>query len=215
MRILLVLGFLGLCACSTDKAASIPAPPTSTKDTGGGGDNGVAGDVVAPDTTATDTAKEDDTGPLPTSCTGAKDGDACDDGNACTTATTCQAGVCAGGSTVVCETDTPCKTSVCVPSTGCMQSALADGADCATPCFGKSTCQAGTCVNDPKSKTVCPAPADPCVDALQCNPASGLCDIPTAKPDDAACDTDGDACSIEACTAGACVKLKDETCDAQ
>lgn len=219
MRIttILLAALFGLPACSSGSARSNPVP-AHPKD--GAGSDAAGDDVPLPDTTASDTTPPDanppeEDAPAPVGCAAAKDGDPCDDENACTTGTTCQAGVCAGGTTVLCDEDTACTKNVCVPATGCMASAQPDGAGCSSPCFGKATCQAGVCVSDPTSKTVCPAPTDPCVDALQCNSATGLCDLPIAKPDGASCDSDDDACTIEACGGGACTLAKTETCDAQ
>src|SRR5262249_21374041 len=48
----------------------------------------------------------------------AADGTACSDGNACTHTHTCTAGVCQGGSPVVCVASDACHPSSCNPGTG-------------------------------------------------------------------------------------------------
>ena len=57
------------------------------------------------------------------SCRLEPDGQACSNGNACTTGGTCSAGVCHGGTAVVCDDGNPCTADACDPATGCAFSA--------------------------------------------------------------------------------------------
>jgi DNA-binding beta-propeller fold protein YncE len=104
------------------------------------------------------------------------DGSACSDANACTQTDTCQAGVCTGGSPVV----------------------------CAAPdlCHLPGVCDTGTGACAPSTPVVCTAP-DSCHDAGVCDTETGACSNPE-KPDGSAC-SDGIPCTTgETCEAGIC-----------
>ena len=76
------------------------------------------------------------------------DGQACSNGNACTTAGTCSAGACRGGTAVVCDDGNPCTADACDPKTGCTFSAAgADGASCddGDACTDNDVCGGGAC----------------------------------------------------------------------
>src|SRR5262249_9968773 len=65
------------------------------------------------------------------SCRLEPDGQPCSDGNACTTAGTCSAGVCHGGTAVACDDGNPGPPQACDPATGCpLSPAGADGIAC-------------------------------------------------------------------------------------
>ncbi len=70
------------------------------------------------------------------------DGSACDDADACTQTDTCEAGVCAGASPVVCAASDECHNAgICDPATGaCSDPAKPDGSPCTL-----GTCEGGTC----------------------------------------------------------------------
>jgi streptogramin lyase len=144
----------------------------------------------------------------------AANGTACTDANACTQRDSCQAGVCVGGSPVVCAANDQCHVAgVCDPVTGaCSNPAAANGTPCTdgNACTRTDTCQAGACAGG--NPVVCAA-SDQCHAAGACNPANGTCSSPPA-PDGTSC-TDGNACTRgDACRAGACVGGPPVTCAA-
>jgi len=82
------------------------------------------------------------------SCRLEPDGQPCSDGNACTTAGTCSAGVCHGGTAVACDDGNPCTADACDPATGCTFSAAgADGTPCddGDACTDNDVCGGGAC----------------------------------------------------------------------
>ena len=76
-------------------------------------------------------------------------GTACDDGDACTQTDTCQAGVCAGGSPIVCQVQDQChELGTCDPQTGtCSNPAKPAGTICddQDDCTQNDACRAGVC----------------------------------------------------------------------
>ena len=74
------------------------------------------------------------------------DGVGCDDGDACTQTETCQAGICTGGTPVVCAAPDECHApGTCDPASGtCSNPAKTDGAPCTA-----GTCESGKCVPTP------------------------------------------------------------------
>src|SRR6185312_11543713 len=78
-------------------------------------------------------------------------GTACNDGNACTRTDTCQSGVCAGSSPVVCTASDQCHLAgTCNTSTGlCSNPTAADGSPCSNgnPPAQTDTCIAGVCTD--------------------------------------------------------------------
>jgi hypothetical protein len=85
------------------------------------------------------------------------DGAPCDDKNACTQSDTCQAGVCAAGTPVVCPTPDQCHNpGTCDPGTGsCSNPNKDDGIACGvgTGCVEPNVCSSGSCV--PRSGPDC------------------------------------------------------------
>jgi len=158
-----------------------------------------------------------DVGSDPTACSTAADGAACDDDNACTVDDVCADGVCVGGASAVCDDDSGCRTGACEPATGCVYTDLVDGEACSVGCFGAAVCSAGECVPDEATATLCPAPESSCIEAMQCDPATGECSVPILTPAGVSCDTDADICTLEACDGeGACSDTGElETCAAQ
>jgi probable HAF family extracellular repeat protein len=77
------------------------------------------------------------------------DGTSCSDGNACTQSDTCQAGVCSGGSPVVCAASDQCHLAgTCDSTTGaCSNPVAADGSACddGNACTRADSCVAGAC----------------------------------------------------------------------
>jgi hypothetical protein len=147
----------------------------------------------------------------------------------CSTAGTCSTvsgmGQCSGTPKDCSASSAACKTGVCDASNGmCSGLNVANGVSCATSdkCLAAPTCQAGSCVGEPKT---C-APKGECGVAM-CNPSTGDCDdsvapvgTPCAGTDQCsplgACDVagncvastaqDGTPCSSDDCpTSGACV----------
>ncbi len=141
----------------------------------------------------------------PSTWSGAADGTACDDMNICTFNTTCQAGVCAGES-VDCSDGNSCTVDSCDATTGCVNTALNDGATCddESLCTQTDTCQAGECVGT----AVSCEDGNACTDDT-CDPAVGCANTNnTAECDDLDPCTTGDICADGVCNAGG-----PETCD--
>ena len=119
----------------------------------------------------------------PSDCSGAINGDACNDGNACTTVDTCQAGVCVGGSPRICQAGSACSTFTCDPADGICKPA---NRPLGTPCDDSSLCSTGdvcnglgACGGTPK---VCndgnACTADSCVAATgQCQNTASSCSV--------------------------------------
>jgi len=130
------------------------------------------------------------------------DGAPCNDGNECSQNDTCQAGVCTGGSAVVCTALDTCHVpGKCDPQTGvCTNVVKPDTATCddGNPCTQTDTCQAGICIgeNPVKCETL-----DMCHEMGTCDVVTGVCTNPL-KPDGAAC-PDG------TCNDGLCVSVGD------
>ena len=133
------------------------------------------------------------------------DGSACDDGSDCTQSDGCHAGICVGGSPVVCTALDPChQIGTCNPATGiCTNPARPDGTPCddSDACSQTDSCQAGSCTG--ANPLLCSA-MDQCHLAGTCNPLTGVCSDPV-KSDGTLC-SDGDACTpTDQCQAGACM----------
>lgn len=120
-----------------------------------------------------------------------EDGATCDDLDACTGGEICTGGSCGGGTdngACDCTVDADCA-------------ALDDG----DMCNGGFVCNTATSLCEADATVVdCTGQvADDC-NTLECNPASGVCDVATPVTDATVCD-DADSCtSGETCTAGVC-----------
>ena len=126
------------------------------------------------------------------------------DGNACTQSDTCQAGVCTGGTPVVCGALDQCHLAgTCDPTSGtCSNPAKSEGSACndGNACTQTDTCVAGVCTGG--VPVTCTA-LDQCHDAGVCNVGTGVCTNPP-KTDGTGCN-DGDACTLlDSCLAGTC-----------
>jgi len=136
------------------------------------------------------------------------DGTACGDGDLCLAGGTCNQGNCEAGG-ALCDDGNPCTVDECDPAApgfdpGDPQSACSfipedtlecdDGDACAT-----EACIDGECVT---VNAVTCSPGGPCIDAGVCDPATGICSVPTPFAEGTPCD-DGDACTDnDACDAG-------------
>ena len=134
----------------------------------------------------------------------APNGTVCNDGNGCTQVDSCQLGVCAGSSPVVCTASDQCHTvGSCNPSTGtCSNPAVSNGTACndGNACTQSDSCQSGTCVG---SNSVTCTAQDACHVAGTCSPSTGQCSNPTAS-DGTAC-TGSNLCDQSyACAGGTC-----------
>jgi hypothetical protein len=85
----------------------------------------------------------------PNVCGGALDGTSCSDGNPCTQNDSCQSGVCAGGTPVVCAPSDSCHLAgTCDAGTGaCSNPAAPNGTSCddANACTTGTACTGGVC----------------------------------------------------------------------
>ncbi len=128
--------------------------------------------------------------------------DPCDDGDPCTTDDVCRAGVCLGGTPVVCLDDDPCTDGICGPN-GCEFVPNTAYCDDANGCTSGDRCAAGACV---PGQNLCPCTVDAdcagqgdgnlCNGRLRC--LNGGC---STDPDTAVvCDTTSDGpCTLTAC----------------
>jgi hypothetical protein len=153
------------------------------------------------------------------------DGTGCPDATLCNGAETCIAGICVAGTPLNCNDGNPCTADVCLPVSGCQNTAVPNGTPCAdgTVCNGAEVCQAGTCTagtplncNDGNPCTVdscdpvtgCHVTAVPdltsCADATVCNGAE-VCLAGACLPGTPLDCNDGNACTVDACDAiGGC-----------
>ncbi len=126
------------------------------------------------------------------------DGGFCDDGDACTDKTTCNVGVCGGGSPTVCDDKNDCTADACDKATGCGHTALADASTCTdSNVCTQDGCVDGVCVG----VTVDCDDGNPCtVDS--CNSINGCIHVDATEG--TKCD-DGEGCTINTiCQAGVC-----------
>ena len=98
----------------------------------------------------------------------------CSDNNACTTGDACGGGVCLPGAASSCDDGNPCTADACVPELGCVNGPWTAPCDDGNPATLGDTCQGGVCIG-----------------------------LPAACTSDVAC-SDGNACTDDACVAGAC-----------
>jgi len=130
-------------------------------------------------------------------CVGQPDGTACGTGNLCQTGQTCTAGVCGGGTAVVCTGADQCNNATCNPNTGCGTAPKATGTicsdgnactgtaaspdACAAPVAGVSACVGGGQVPPPVA-----AACFIQYTTAQCVPATGY-PAPAPSPAGTAC----------------------------
>lgn len=126
-----------------------------------------------------------------------KDGVACDDDNVCTSQDACVAGTCTGTSVCQCQEDSDCTEL-----------------DDDDVCNGKLVCQNSACVVKSGSVVTCPPTGfEPC-ESVQCNPATGACEVAVVA-DGTACD-DGDECTgLDMCLNGRCTDFGEALCELQ
>ena len=106
----------------------------------------------------------------------------CDDANACSSASSCQAGACAGTRFIACDDGNVCTTDTCDAESGCLAEPVEDGAACddGDLCTRTDACAAGVCGGG--DRVVCGEPGV-CEAPGLCNPDTGVCDY-AAKPGD-------------------------------
>jgi hypothetical protein len=135
-------------------------------------------------------------------CAGKADGTACDDGNPCTLTSTCQAGACVGGTSVVCDAPVACKLAGVCQTSGanagtCTYADAPTGTACsdARACTSPDACAAGVCMPGPST----------CATGEYCNTA-GVCEPGTCTPacSGRTCGPDGCGGSCGTCATGTC-----------
>jgi hypothetical protein len=101
------------------------------------------------------------------------DGEACTSGDRCVTEATCRAGVCTGGSPVVCPQPPEfCQQAVCDPATGaCVVTPVPNGHSDRRGCLVCPGCLFGRCPV-PTTPIDCGGELNPC---RTCDPATGTC----------------------------------------
>ncbi len=147
---------------------------------------------------------------LDPTCTGANNGDPCDDGDPCTADDVCTGASTCAGTVLDCSTLTDaCNMGVCDPAAGeCVASPVVDGATCddGDACTDGDVCTAGECA--PVGALDCDDD-NPCTDD-SCDPVDGCVNaFNTAQCDDG----DGDACTSGQCAAGMCIPGVPTDCD--
>ena len=161
-------------------------------------------------------------------------GTPCEDGQYCSVSDTCTAGTCVAGPARDCSGATDaCNLGVCSEAgDSCAKSPVNQGGACASDgdACTTDTCDAGTCahvlVPDDCGGRVCGPSASGCHECGSCQPGYGcdqagtctnlcegvtcpecqVCDAGACVPvtDQTACTADGNACTRDACVAGAC-----------
>ncbi len=112
-------------------------------------------------------------------------GTACDDNDICTQTSQCAAGVCKGGTKLLCDDTDPCTTDWCDPFTGCDHKPATDGTKCLED---GNLCTQDICV-------------------------SGACTHPNMK-DGTDCLQDNNVCTDDVCSNGSCAHLSNTVkCD--
>ena len=167
----IVVALVAGCSSEPDPASGPSgAADTTPHDT----QTGAAGDAATGD--ADGTAGAETLIVIAGPCDDAPDGTSCDDGDVCTEDDRCQGGFCRPGTPRSCELGAgPCEAVTCDPKEGCAVRVAPDGTSCPAACFATAACVEGECVPDTTSALPCPAPVDPCVDSLACDPATGAC----------------------------------------
>ena len=139
-------------------------------------------------------------------------GAACKDDDPCTQDTSCQAGVCKGGTPVQCPDDgDTCTLEVCTSGVGCASVSEEDGVPCGDgdPCTEETTCTNGQCSGGLTQQ--CPVDGNECTSDT-CITGSG-CTYPPLG-DGGQCN-DGSACTAgDACSAGECQGTPAVSCEA-
>ncbi len=121
----------------------------------------------------------------------------CDDSDACTTADTCFAGVCVGGSPLNVDDGNVCTDDSCDPATGAVHANNTASCDDGSVCTTSDSCAGGACVG---SAPLNVDDGNGCTDD-SCDPATGA----VHSNNTASCD-DGNACTeSDSCAGGACV----------
>lgn len=143
------------------------------------------------------------------------DGARCDDNDACVVGTTCENGVCGGGSPLECPVRNQCEeTPRCDSNVGCVYVAKAND----TPCSDGDGCTTGDRCVQGQCESVdtvdCSGLNSDCAVGV-CNTATGEC-AAAPKPDETPCD-DGLSCSPtgDKCIAGVCVGGRRSVCPPQ
>ncbi len=136
----------------------------------------------------------------------ANDGTSCDDGVECTVNTTCQSGVCTGGTLKPCTSQTPCMVGMCDTTTDqCVEVPGANGSPCVDndACTLTGTCNNGTCV--PGGMIDCSFLNGPCAQGF-CDPQVGCKVMPLAEG--SACPLGNpNPCATGQCTMGMCTPM--------
>ena len=142
-------------------------------------------------------------------------GTACSDGNLCTQTDTCNgAGICIGGSPVVCDDGKACTDDSCNPATGLCHFVNNNTNPCSDgdACTQSDACQSGVCVGS--NPVTCTDDGNVCNGPEVCNPANGQCGSGPPATEGTAC-SDGNACTqTDECDGlGACVGSNPVDCN--
>jgi hypothetical protein len=124
--------------------------------------------------------------------------------NNCPSDCTCASAPWFGFNAYACDDGNPCTHIGSCSGSTCITNNVPNGIACSDQddfCLGEGVCQTGVCQ---LANPVTCEPGDQCMDAGECDPASGLCASPSPKPDGTACD-DGNLCTTEdECSGGSC-----------
>ena len=161
-----------LLGCGDDEppaTAVVELPSTPTPDLANH-DGGEALDVPDPEVLV-----------APGPCDGLPEGAPCDDSSVCTLDESCQGGFCVAAAALECpppDGTMGCVVVGCDPTQGCVEVPALDEAPCDVPCYAAGRCVAGECLAVAGTEVTCPAPEDPCVESLVCEPSTGECTLP-------------------------------------
>ena len=129
---------------------------------------------------------------------------ACEDGNPCTLTDSCVAGVCKAGPSKICNDNNGCTSDSCQPASGCVYTAMGDGAFCSdnNGCTTGDVCTAGLCGGAKAPDGGSCSDNDACTVGDSCT--GGKC-MPKAGAVDGTTCTTADGCSVNGkCAAGQC-----------
>ncbi len=144
---------------------------------------------------------------------------ACSDGNACTLADVCDKGVCKAGKPLECNDANPCTKDSCDQGV-CKFDAVSGACDDANPCTEDDVCTGGLCKGtkaadcddgnlcttdgcDPLSGCLHKVNVLPCDDGDSCT-VGDVCELAACKPGKYVNCDDGNPCTKDACSGGAC-----------
>ena len=131
----------------------------------------------------------------------------CENGDACTLNDKCVEGICAAGTSVVCNDGNPCTDDSCDPANGCVHSPNEIPCNDSNPCTTIDLCSGGECVGGQELDC---DDNNPCTDD-SCDPDAGC--VHTANQE--TCDDADECTTLDHCSGGNCIPGGSLNCDDQ